>query len=55
MKKIERNLKTGSYKKSDNVDDLKNFGLLSKKSFLFWNNKKDDIYEKFYRKYFREK
>lgn len=26
-------------------DELKDFGLLSEKSFDFWNNTKDDIYD----------
>ncbi|MBI2463835.1 AbrB/MazE/SpoVT family DNA-binding domain-containing protein [Candidatus Peregrinibacteria bacterium] len=30
-------------------DELRNFGLLSEKSFDFWNNVEDDIYDSFYR------
>lgn len=30
-------------------DDLENFSALGVSSFEFWNNPKDDIYEKFYK------
>ena len=30
-------------------DDLENFSALAKKSFEFWNNEQDDIYQKFYK------
>ena len=29
-------------------DELKDFGLLSEKSFEFWDNNEDDVYQKFY-------
>lgn len=29
-------------------DELKDFGKLSEKSFEFWNNEDDDIYQNFY-------
>ena len=31
-------------------DDLENFSALGEKSFEFWNNEQDDIYQKFYNK-----
>lgn len=31
-------------------DDLKDFSKLAEKSFSFWDNPKDDIYEEFYQK-----
>lgn len=31
-------------------DDLKDFGLASEKSFDFWDNEDDDVYEKHYLK-----
>lgn len=30
------------------VDEVKDFSRLSEKSFEFWNNEEDDIYQKFY-------
>ena len=30
------------------LDDIESFSSLSEKSFSFWNNDKDDIYEDFY-------
>ncbi len=30
-------------------DETEDFGRLSEKSFEFWNNKKDDVYEEFYK------
>lgn len=31
-----------------NRDELENFSALAVKSFEFWDNDKDDIYQKFY-------
>ena len=31
-------------------DDLKDFAKLAEKSFSFWDNEDDDIYEEFYKK-----
>jgi len=34
---------------NDIEDELQDFGKLANKSFDFWNNEKDDIYQKFYK------
>ncbi len=41
-------LKPVEVKFIDEKDELKDFGALSAKSFEFWNNEDDDIYEQFY-------
>lgn len=35
-------------KKARKSDELKDFHLLAKRSFDFWNNPEDDIYQQFY-------
>lgn len=44
--KIQVLTDTKSKKKKN---ELKDFGMLAEKSFNFWNNKKDDIYQDFYK------
>jgi bifunctional DNA-binding transcriptional regulator/antitoxin component of YhaV-PrlF toxin-antitoxin module len=34
----------------DRNDELADFGFLSKNSFEFWGNEKDDVYQDFYKK-----
>ena len=33
---------------NENDSELNDFGMVSKKSFDFWDNPEDDIYDKFY-------
>lgn len=45
---IEKHLKDKIKQKAYQSDDLKDFYQLSEKSFEFWNNQEDDIYENYY-------